>query len=75
MRSAGNYLSLDPTYKDQFGRPMLRMTFDFPDNDLKMAKYCTDRAAGDRQRAWARRHVHPKARQGPYDDHPLSNHA
>ena len=33
---AGNYLSLDPTYKDQFGRPMLRMTFDFPENDLKM---------------------------------------
>jgi gluconate 2-dehydrogenase alpha chain len=40
----GNYLDLDPTYKDQFGRPMLRMTFDFPLNDLKMAQYTTDRA-------------------------------
>jgi gluconate 2-dehydrogenase alpha chain len=42
---AGNCLDLDPAYRDQFGRPMLRMTFDFPQNDLKMAQYCTDRAA------------------------------
>ncbi len=38
-----NYLSLDPTYKDPLGRPLLRMTFDFSQNELKMAKYCTDR--------------------------------
>ncbi len=38
-----NYLSLDPNYKDPLGRPLLRITFDFPENDLKMAKYCTDR--------------------------------
>ncbi|HEX3677633.1 MAG TPA: GMC oxidoreductase, partial [Sphingomicrobium sp.] len=66
---AGNYLSLDPTYKDQFGRPMLRMTFDFPDNDLKMAKYCTDRAA-EIGKTMAASQVHPKARQGPYDIKP-----
>ena len=63
---AGNYLSLDPTYKDEFGRPMLRMTFDFPENDLKMAKYCTDRAAEIGHKMGAT-HVHPKARKGPYD--------
>jgi gluconate 2-dehydrogenase alpha chain len=63
---AGNYLSLDPTYKDQFGRPMLRMTFDFPDNDLKMAQYCTDRAAEIGHRMGAS-HVHPKPRKGPWD--------
>ncbi|UCI05191.1 GMC family oxidoreductase [Mesorhizobium sp. B1-1-8] len=40
-----NYLSLDPTYKDRFGRPLLRLTFDFPQNDLKMAQYCTDKVA------------------------------
>lgn len=38
-----NYLSLDPTYKDRLGRPLLRVTFDFTDNDLKMAQYCTDK--------------------------------
>jgi gluconate 2-dehydrogenase alpha chain len=62
---AGNYLSLDPTYKDQFGRPMLRMTFDFPDNDLKMTQYCADRAT-DVARNMGASHVHPKARKGPY---------
>jgi gluconate 2-dehydrogenase alpha chain len=30
-----NYLDLDPTYTDSFGRPMLRMTFDFQDNEWK----------------------------------------
>jgi gluconate 2-dehydrogenase alpha chain len=37
----GNYLSLDPTYKDPLGRPLLRITFDFPENDRKMAAYVT----------------------------------
>ncbi|HEU4962197.1 MAG TPA: GMC family oxidoreductase [Sphingomonas sp.] len=62
---AGNYLSLDPTYKDQFGRPMLRMTFDFPENDLLMTKYCTDRAA-EIGKAMGASHVHPKVRKGPW---------
>jgi gluconate 2-dehydrogenase alpha chain len=62
---AGNYLSLDPTYRDQFGRPMLRMTFDFPENDLKMAQYCTDRAA-EIAKAMNPAHINPKARKGPY---------
>jgi choline dehydrogenase-like flavoprotein len=29
MSHRGNYLDLDPTYRDIHGRPMLRMTFDF----------------------------------------------
>ncbi len=41
----GNYLSLDPTYKDRHGRPMLRITFDFPDNDLRMSRYLADQLA------------------------------
>ncbi|TBU98307.1 GMC family oxidoreductase [Stutzerimonas kirkiae] len=40
-----NYLSLDPNYKDAHGRPLLRITFDFPQNDLRMAEYCTARVA------------------------------
>jgi gluconate 2-dehydrogenase alpha chain len=63
---AGNYLSLDPTYRDQFGRPMLRMTFDFPPNDLRMAQYCTDRATEIGKQMGASL-LHPKARKGPYD--------
>ena len=39
-----NYLDLDPTYKDAWGLPLLRMTFDFPENDIKMSAYCTQKA-------------------------------
>lgn len=34
-----NYLDLDPTYRDAYGQPMLRMTFDWGSNELNMAKY------------------------------------
>jgi gluconate 2-dehydrogenase alpha chain len=40
-----NYLSLDPTYTDRLGRPLLRITFDFSQNDLKMSQYCTGKVA------------------------------
>jgi gluconate 2-dehydrogenase alpha chain len=39
-----NYLDLDPTWKDAYGRPLLRMTFDFPQNDRKMSDYVLQRA-------------------------------
>jgi gluconate 2-dehydrogenase alpha chain len=45
MSCRGNYLDLDPTYRDIHGRPMLRMTFDFNDNDHKMSDFLADRAA------------------------------
>lgn len=44
MSARGNYLDLDPTYKDAWGLPLLRMTFDFPDNDLRMSRFVTDKA-------------------------------
>src|SRR4029077_4015809 len=31
------YCDLDPTYKDRFGRPLMRLTFDFHENELKMS--------------------------------------
>jgi Choline dehydrogenase and related flavoproteins len=40
----GNYLDLDPTYTDSWGRPLLRMTFDFHDNEMRMADFLTDQA-------------------------------
>ncbi|MDM9558435.1 MULTISPECIES: GMC family oxidoreductase [Bordetella] len=33
------YLSLDPTYKDTYGQPLLRMTFDWHDNEFDMLGY------------------------------------
>lgn len=39
-----NYLDLDPNYRDAFGQPLLRMTFNFRDNEVKMSAYCTGKA-------------------------------
>lgn len=39
------YLDLDPTYRDAMGLPLLRMTFDWKDNDLRMTRYVTEQAA------------------------------
>ena len=39
----GNYLDLDPTYKDNYGRPLLRITFNFPDNDIRMQNWVGDK--------------------------------
>ncbi len=44
MSARGNYVDLDPTYKDAYGQPLLRITFDFPRNDVMMGNYLADRA-------------------------------
>ena len=41
--SLRNYLDLDPTYKDAWGLPLLRMTFDFPENDIRMSQHIADK--------------------------------
>jgi gluconate 2-dehydrogenase alpha chain len=60
------YLDLDPTYKDRFGRPMLRMTIDFHDNELKAAAFMTDKYAKI-CKAMGAHTVEPKPRKSPYD--------
>lgn len=61
-----NYLDLDPDYRDAWGRPLVRMTFDFPENDLRMSQYVTDKAAGI-AKAMGATIVSANARRGPYD--------
>jgi gluconate 2-dehydrogenase alpha chain len=39
-----NYLDLDPTYKDAWGLPLLRMTFELPENDVRMNEFITAKA-------------------------------
>lgn len=39
------YLDLDPAYKDRFGRPLIRLTFDYHENEHKMSAFLTDRLA------------------------------
>ncbi len=38
------YLDLDPTYRDTYGQPLLRMTFDWKENDIRMTRYVTGKA-------------------------------
>lgn len=39
------YLDLDPTYKDSLGLPLLRMTFDWHENENKMANFMNEKMA------------------------------
>ena len=41
MSYRDNYLDLDPTYKDVYGQPLLRMTFDWKANDIAMTQFTT----------------------------------
>ena len=61
----GNYLDLDPTYRDAWGQPLLRMTFDFPQNDVKMSAYLTAKAA-EIGKAMGAKEVAGSPREGPY---------
>ena len=61
-----NCLSLDPTYKDRFGRPLLRITLDFHDNEIKMSAFLTDKYA-EILNAMGARQVVKQPRQAPYD--------
>jgi gluconate 2-dehydrogenase alpha chain len=66
MSHRNNYLDLDPTYRDVYGRPLMRMTFDYTDNEHKMSDYLTDRAA-DIAKKMNGREIHAKPRTGHYD--------
>jgi gluconate 2-dehydrogenase alpha chain len=39
------FLDLDPTYKDAWGEPLLRMTLNWQDNDLRMSQYVAGQLA------------------------------
>jgi gluconate 2-dehydrogenase alpha chain len=61
-----NYLSLDPTYKDRFGVPLVRVTFDFRDNEVRMSEYVTQKAY-EIAKATGAMVTPPAPRKGPYD--------
>jgi gluconate 2-dehydrogenase alpha chain len=60
------YLDLDPTYTDRFGRPLVRMTIDFHENELKAAEFMTNKYA-EIVRAMGASIVEKDPRKGPYD--------
>jgi len=40
----GNYMDLDPTYKDHNGDPLIRMTIDWRDNERRMVEFMVPKA-------------------------------
>jgi gluconate 2-dehydrogenase alpha chain len=42
MPNRYNYLDLDPTYRNRFGAPLTRMTFDYKDNERKISAHSAD---------------------------------
>ncbi|HET7359805.1 MAG TPA: GMC family oxidoreductase [Rhodanobacteraceae bacterium] len=65
MSYRDNYLDLDPTWKDAYGNPLLRLTFDFKPNEHAMSKYITDQAAKI-ARAMPATSINVKQRTGHY---------
>jgi gluconate 2-dehydrogenase alpha chain len=62
-----NFLDLDPTYRDVYGLPLLRVTFDFRENELRMSEYVTQKAL-ELARASGATIVGPATpRKGPFD--------
>ena len=62
-----NYLDLDPTYKDQLGRPLLRLTYNFVENDYKVMEYTLGVAAKIARAMNPTIMGEPRMRRGNYD--------
>ena len=64
------YLDLDPTYKDQYGLPLMRMTFDFNENDRRSANFIEQRSVEIAKAMGAKTVVPTNSARGkftPYD--------
>jgi gluconate 2-dehydrogenase alpha chain len=62
-----NFLDLDPHYKDKYGQPLLRMTFDWRANETRMSAYVTDKMRGIAE-AMGADHLGPAdPRKAPFD--------
>ncbi len=60
------YLDLDPTYRDRFERPLVRITMDFHANEIRQNHFLTDKFA-DIFQAMGARQVRKLYRNPPYD--------
>jgi gluconate 2-dehydrogenase alpha chain len=60
-----NYLDLDPTYRDAWGRPLLRLTFDFHENEYRMADFLAGKTQ-EIARAMGPQHIDVDRLTGPY---------
>jgi gluconate 2-dehydrogenase alpha chain len=62
-----NFLDLDPDYTDNFGLPLLRMTFDWRENEMRMSEWVT-RKVGEICKAMGPDIMGPvRGRKAPFD--------
>jgi gluconate 2-dehydrogenase alpha chain len=64
-----NYLDLDPNYRDRYGNPLLRLTFDWHDNEQKLWRFVAARAKEIMARMNPSRIVSTQDELGPYNIH------
>jgi gluconate 2-dehydrogenase alpha chain len=62
------FVDLDPVYTDRFGLPLLRLTFDWHDNDRKLYRFVAQKCQ-DIAKAMGATKVALKAELDPYDVH------
>ena len=62
-----NYLDLDPEYTDAYGQPLVRMTFDVRENEMRMSEYVTKKAEEIAKASGATIVGPAVSRKAPYD--------
>jgi gluconate 2-dehydrogenase alpha chain len=72
MPNRQNHLDLDPTYRDIHGRPLMRMTFDFKQNELKMQDFTIAKMEAI-AKAMKPREIKKSPRGPHYDIHPYQS--
>ena len=68
------YLDLDPTYRDRFGFPLLRLTFDWHENDYNLIRYLSPKMREILERMGAK-NIQTQEELTPYSDRSVPEHA
>lgn len=68
-----HFLDLDPTYKDVFGDPLMRITYDFEEQDRQLAQYCADKCGEIIKAMGATDKIEINRKLGPYDITPYQS--
>ncbi|MDG0792914.1 GMC family oxidoreductase [Cohnella ginsengisoli] len=61
-----HFLDLDPTYKDAYGDPLVRLTFDFEEQDRQLALYLSGKCA-EIMKEMGASHIDQLKELGPYE--------
>jgi len=69
----GNYLSLDPNYTDALGRPLMRMTYNFQENDYRLGAFLSEKTAEIGRAMNPTVMSAPRFRTGDYDLRPYQS--